>query len=129
MSKGSRWRRDWAPPPAEPCTGVRRVLHVEKQPGRTAARRKLTRALLVVFPGLFTVLAAHRERQRAQGLLADLLTAVEAVALSALPEPPQRVVDLFQRLGLHLHERELEIFLNVGFSALNGVQHFVELAA
>ena len=51
------------------------------------AARQLTLALLGVLPGLFAVLAADREGQRAQPLLGDFLTAVEAVAVVALLEP------------------------------------------
>ena len=41
----------------------------------------------------------------------------------------ERVVDLVERLGLHLDERELDVFLDVGFGALDRVEHFVQLAA
>ena len=85
--------------------------------------------LLGVLPGLLAVLAADGERQRTKALFRDLLAAVEAVAVIALLETHERVVDLVERLGLHLDERELDVFLDVGFGALDGVEHFVELAA
>ena len=36
---------------------------------------------------------------------------------------------LFERLRLHLDERELDLFLDVGFGALDRVEHLVQLAA
>src|SRR5438034_3423999 len=123
-----RWRRE-----SGSATGGAPMdagfLHVEEERRGAAALRQLALALFGDLPGLFTVLAAHGEGERAQPLLGDLFAAVEAVAVVALLEPPQRVVDLVERLRLHLDERELDVLLNVGLGALHGVEHFVELAA
>ena len=78
---------------------------------------------------LLAVLAADREGQRPEPLLGDLFAALEAVAVVALFEPRQRVVDLVQRLRLHLDQRELDVVLDVGFRALDRVEHLVQLAA
>ena len=94
-----------------------------------APRGELTLALLGDLARLFAVLAADRERQRPQPLLGDFLAALEAVAVVALLEPRERVVDLVERLRLHLDERELDVFLDVGFGALDRVEHLVQLAA
>src|SRR5712691_1622779 len=104
-------------------------LHVEEERCGAAALRHLALALFGDLPGLLAVLAAHREGQRAQPLLSDLFAAVEAVAVVALLEPRERVVDLVERLRLHLDEREFDVLLNVGLGALDRVEHFVELAA
>src|SRR2546426_9682903 len=104
-------------------------LHVEEERRGAAALRHLALALFGDLPGLLTVLAAHGEGERAQPLLGDLFAAVEAVAVVALREPRQRVVDLAERLRLHLDQRELDVLLNVGLGALHGIEHFVELAA
>src|SRR5262245_45298742 len=92
-------------------------LTVHEQAGRAAPRGKLTLPLLGDLAGLFAVLAPHREGQRAEPLLGDLLAALEAVAVRALLEPRERVVDLVERFRLHLDEREFQIFLNVGLGA------------
>src|SRR5476649_2775121 len=105
------------------------LLHVEEERARSAARRQLTLALLGVLSRLLAVLATHREGQRAQPLLRDFVSAVEAVAVGALLETRERVRDLAERLGLHLHQGELELFLDVGFGAFDRVEHFVQLAA
>src|SRR5262245_50083704 len=118
---GLRHRRSPSRPPE--------ILHVHEQAGRTAAGGELTLALLCDLAGLFTVLAAHREGQRSEPLLGDLLAALVAVAVAALLEAHERIVDLVQRLRLHLNERELEVFLDVSLGALDGVEHVVELAA
>src|SRR5712671_2425821 len=104
-------------------------LHVQEQRTRAAPGVELTLALLGGFARLFAVLAANGEGERPQTLLGDFLATVEAVAVAALFETDQRVVDLVQRLGLHLDEREFQFFLDVGFRALDRVEHFVQLAA
>ena len=73
------------------------------------------------FARLFAVLAADGEGQRPQARLADVLAALEAAPVGALLEALQRFVDALQRLGLHLDERELDVFLNVGFRRLHRV--------
>src|SRR6266849_5939045 len=92
----------WAPPPAEPrkCWDAG-LLHVHEQAAGATPRGELTLALLGDLAGLFAILAPHRERQRAQPLLGDLLAALEAVAIGALLQARERVVDLVERLGLH----------------------------
>src|SRR5205807_4007253 len=67
--------------------------------------------------------------QRPQSLLGDLFTAFETVAVIPSLEPRQGVVDLGEGLGLHLDERKLDVFLNVGFRALDRVEHLGELTA
>src|SRR3954468_13537040 len=107
----------------------RRMLHIEEQRARAAARVQLTFALFDAFPGLFAILAPDRERQGSQTLFGDFLATIEAVAVAALLQPDQRVVDLVEGLGLHLDEGELQLFLDVGFGALDRIEHFVQLAA
>src|SRR5947207_5520185 len=118
----------WAPLPAEPIMG-RLDLHVEKDRAGAAPVVELTLTLLGRFAGLLAVLAADGERQRAQPLLRDFLGAVETIPVITLFEAHQRVVDLVQSLRLHLDESEFEILLDIGFSALDCIEHLVELAA
>src|SRR5215468_4545984 len=92
MSGGSRWMEGWAPPPAEPPRLGRRVLHVEEETARAAPRRHLALTLLGDLAGFLAVLAAHRERQRAQTLLGNLLAAFVAVAVGALLEAGDGIV-------------------------------------
>src|SRR5690349_19556154 len=120
--------RNRAPPPAEPPRWDA-GLHVEEQRARAPTGRLLTLTALGVLTRLLAILAADGEGQRAETLLGDFLTAIEAVAVVALLEPMKRVVDLVERFRLHLDQRELEIFLNVGLGALDRVEHFVQLAA
>ena len=40
----------------------------------------------------------------------------------------KRIVDLGERLGLHLNQRKLDVFLNIGLGAFARVQDFVHLA-
>src|SRR5207249_6835245 len=104
---GGRWRRDGLRHRRSPRTVVgRRILHIHEERRGAAARGVLPLALLRVLPGFFAILAANRERQRPQPLLADFLAAVEAVAVGAVLEARERVDDLIERLRLHLHERE-----------------------
>src|SRR4051794_10461369 len=79
------------------------MLHVEEERARSPACLQLTFPLFGVLPRFFAVLAADRERQRPQSFLRNLLTAVEAVAVGALLEANECVVDLVQRFGLHLN--------------------------
>src|SRR5262249_5304939 len=51
--------------------------------------------------------------------------AFEAVAVIALLEPRERVVNLVQCLGLHLDERELDVVLDVGLGTLDRIKHLV----
>src|SRR5262245_27650755 len=82
------------------------ALELVEPAGHPAPRRNAL-ALLGVLARLLAVLAADRERQGPQALLGDLLAALEAVAVGPVLEPRERLVDLVQRLGLHLDEREL----------------------
>src|SRR5436190_12142366 len=86
-----------APPPAEPVSDAG-ILHVEEERRGAAALRVHPLPLLGDFARLFAVLAADGEGQGAQALLGDFLAAVEAVAVIALLEAAERVVDLVQRL-------------------------------
>src|SRR4051795_6481683 len=98
------------------------ALHVDEQRGGAAALRHQAVALLLDLTRLFAVLAADRERQRAQALLTDFLTALEAVAVGALFEAMQRFVDPVERFRLHLDEGEFDLVLDVQLGALRGVQ-------
>src|SRR5260221_11793899 len=89
----------------------RRILHVEEQRRGAAPRRLLALALLGELPRLFAVFAAHGKWQRPEPLFRDLLAALEAIAVIALLEANERVVDLVQRLRFHLNQRELDIVL------------------
>src|SRR4051794_25105446 len=84
----------WAPPPAEPTTSGRQVLHVEEQAAGAAPRRHLALTLLGNLARFLAVLAADGEGEGAQPLLADLLATLEAVAVGTLVEAQQRIVDL-----------------------------------
>src|SRR5262252_4726555 len=110
-----------------PITRTPGVLHVEEQRGRAAPRR-LTLTPFGVFPRFLALLAANREGQRAQTLLCDFFSAIEAVAVVALFEPHERIVDLVERLRLHLDERQLDVFLDIGLRAFDGVEHVAQLA-
>src|SRR3954470_13833233 len=123
LTRERRAGGEWAPPPADPQR--RRRSHVEEQRRRTAASRPLALALFGNLTRLLTILAADSEGQRAKALLGDFLAALEAVAVVALLEADQGVVDLVERLGLHLDERELDVVLDVRFGALDGVEHFL----
>src|SRR4029079_9166140 len=101
-------------------------LHVDKEGRRTAPLSHQAVALLLDLARLLAVLAAHRERQRAQALLADFLAALEAVAVGALFQAAQRLVDLVERLGLHLDERELDLVLDVQLGRFRGVEHALD---
>ena len=59
------------------------ALHVDEERSRAAALRHQAVALLLHLARLFTVLAADRERQRAQPALADLLTALETISVAS----------------------------------------------
>ena len=114
--------------PASRREGLTQVVGVSSTCRRRATRRPrrcaITRSRCSRhLPRLLAVLAADRERQRAQALLRDLLTALEAVAVGPLLQTRERLVDLVERLGLHLDERELDLFLDVGFRALGRVEH------
>src|SRR6185312_4132405 len=116
-------------PPVESRMGGPSALHVDEERGRTPALLHLPLALLGHFAGFLTVLAPDREGKRTQSALADLFAALEAIAVGALLEPSQRFVDLAQRLGLHLDERELDLVLDVRLGALGGVEHTLNAAA
>src|SRR5262245_2058274 len=107
----------------------RRILHVEEKRAGPPASGELTLPLLGVLPSFLAILAPDRERQGTKPLLRNFLAAIEAVSVVALLEPHQRVVDFVERFRLHLDQGELEIFLDVGLSALDRVEHLVQLAA
>jgi len=89
----------------------------------------MTRPLLGHLPSLFALLTPNGERQCAKPLLTNLLTALETVAEVALIEASERVIDLVERLRLHLNESQLDVFLDVGLGTLDIVQHVVQFAA
>src|SRR5688572_5971246 len=99
------------------------TLHVEEEGGRAAALRHRALALLCHLARFLAVLAAHRERQRAQPTLGNLLAALEAVAERTFLEPAERLLDLGQRLSLHLDEREFDVILDVRLGCLGSVEH------
>ena len=82
-------------------------------------------ALLGDLARLFAILAADRERQGPQAALGDLFAALEAVAEGVLLETAQRLLDLVERLGLHLDQRELDVVLDVRLGGLGRVEHAV----
>ena len=90
------------------------ALHVDEERGVAAALRHQAFALLRSLARFLAVLAADRERQRAEPALGDFVAALEAVAEGALFETVQRFFDLVERLRLHLDERELDLVLDVG---------------
>src|ERR1700674_5591790 len=68
-------------------------LHVQEERGGASPVRELAFTLLGNLPRLLAVLAADRERQRAEPLFRDLFAALEAVAVLALLQARQRVGD------------------------------------
>src|SRR4051812_13917707 len=125
----ARWGRLGSATGGAPSCPGRRMLHVEEERARSASCLQLSLPLFGVLPRFFAVLATDREGQRPQSLLRNLLAAVEAVAVGALLEANECVVDLVQRFRFHLNEGELQVFLDVGFGAFNRVEHLIELAA
>ena len=95
----------------------------EEERGRTALLRQHSCTLLSALPGLFTVLAAHSKRQGAEPRLGDLITALETIAVRISFEPPKRLVDLVERLGLHLNQRKLDVLLDIDLGALAIVEN------
>src|SRR5215831_4957815 len=102
-------------------------LHIEEERAGPATGRYLTLALFRVLLGLLAVLAADGKGKCLQTLLCDFLAALEAVAVSALLQSRQRVVDPAERLRLHLDERQLDVFLNIGLRALTRIEDFRKL--
>src|SRR5262245_45714837 len=105
---------------AEPAAGRQKRLagHVEEERRAVALLRHRLLALGSHLARFFAFLAAHRERQSPETLLRDFSTAVGTVSVGTFLETSQRVVDLRERFGLHLDQRKLDIFLNIGFGAL-----------
>jgi hypothetical protein len=89
-------------------------LHVEEERRSTAAAGELTLALLGDLASLLAVLAAYSERERPQPLFSNFFAAFEAVAVIALLETRQRIVDLVEGLGLHLNQGKLDFVMDVG---------------
>src|SRR3990170_4704155 len=97
-----------APPTGGACLeGKKRrlVRQVEEEGGRAATLSEHALPPLGHLARLLAVLAADRERQRPEAALRDLLAALEAVPVAALFQTRQGLVDLLERLGLHLDER------------------------
>src|SRR5207237_5996925 len=103
------------------------LLQIEEERCRSAPGVQLTLTLLDGFLGLFAVLTADGERQRPQALLGDFVAALEAIAVGALLQAGQRIVDFAERFRLHLNERALDVFLNIGFGAFDGVEDLGQL--
>src|SRR5262249_15023933 len=122
-AEGMGLRRRRSPRPG------RRILHVEEEGRRAATGVLLALPLLRDLTLLLAVLAADGEGKRAQRVSGNLFAALVAVAVIALLEAGERIVHLVERLGLHLDERELELFLDVGLGAFDGIEHLVHLAA
>src|SRR5881397_3808778 len=104
-------------------------LHVEKEGRRAAPLGQLPLALFGNLLRFLTILTPNRERQRAESLFGDFLAALEAVPVVAVLEPRQGVVYLVERFRLHLNQRELDIFLDVGLRTLHRIEDLRLLAA
>lgn len=94
--------------------------HVEEEgcdAGATASD-----AVVSVLPGFLAVLAAERERQRAQTYFADLAVALETAPVGAIVEAAKRLVDLVECLRLHLDERKIDVLSDTGFGPIAGVE-------
>src|SRR5436309_16108337 len=107
----------------------RLVRHVEEERRRTAPARERPLTLLGRLTRLFAILAADRERQRTQSRVGDFVAALETVAVGPLIQPTEGLVDLVERLRLHLDQRELDVFLDVDLRALALVEHLALLVA
>src|ERR1051326_7094868 len=86
------------------------LVQVDQEAGGPTLRL-LTFATFRNFAGFLAVLAADGKRQRAEPALGNLVAALEAIAVGALFETRQRFLNLVQRLGLHLNQRELDVVL------------------
>ena len=77
---------------------------------------------------LFLAVAAQqREGQRAQARRRDLLVALLAAPVAAVLEPQDRLVDLLERLALHLHQGEVHFLHEVVDALFLGVAHVVRV--
>src|SRR4026208_1169303 len=56
--------------------------------------------------------------ERPQARVGDLVAALEAVAVSSFVQPPERFVDLVERLRFHLDQRESDGFVHVSRAAV-----------
>ena len=99
------------------------ALHVDEQRRRATALRHQTLALLRDLACLLAILAADGERQRAQTTLGDLLAALEAVPEGPFLEASESLLDLVERLRLHLDQGELDVVLDIRFGGFRGVEH------
>jgi hypothetical protein len=79
--------------------------------------------------GLFAVLAADRERAAPAGASRRFPRRSRSSCRSRPARAAQRVVDLVERLGLHLDEREFQFLLDVGLGALDRVEDLVQFSA
>jgi len=73
--------------------------------------------------------APKRERERGETLPRYLLAALETVAVGALIQADQRVLDLLQRLASQLEQGEIEVFLHERVRHLSLVADFIERPA
>src|SRR3989344_2492769 len=89
------------------------------------ATRQLAFTLLGFLTLLFAILAAKREWQCPQSRLRDLVAALEAVAVEALHQPAERLVDLGQRVDLHLEKREVDVLTRADLGVLGEVPDLV----
>src|SRR4051794_20349471 len=97
-------------------------LHVDEERGVAAALGHQPFTLLRGLARFLAILAADRERQGAEPTFGNLLAALEAVAEGPLFETMERLLDLVQRLRLHLDQGELDLVLDVGLGTLGRVE-------
>src|SRR6187455_168953 len=84
-------------------------------------------ALLGQLPRFLTVLATDREGQRPEASFRNLLTALEAVPVSPLIEAGECLLNLVQRLGLHLDQGQFDVVLDIRFGSLSGIENALPL--
>jgi hypothetical protein len=80
-------------------------------------------ALLDGLSSRLTIPAPDGKRESPKARVGDLVAAVETVAVAALLKPAKRRVDLFERLRLHLDQRELDFVLDIDFRTFALVEH------
>src|SRR5882762_6641308 len=81
------------------------------------------RGLLELLAMLLALAARVGEGKRLQPGLDDPLAALGAVAVGSFLQPPEGLVDLLQRLGLHFHQGEVHAEHEVFHALLLGVLH------
>jgi hypothetical protein len=76
---------------------------------------------LGLFTFLFAPLTAHGKQQRPQTPRRNLLFALDAESVGACVEASERRVDLDERVGMHLQQRQRQMVLAVGLRLLEVV--------